>query len=155
RLAHSAERRRRAEAERGDLELRAQHARIEQESAAADLAIAESELGRIQEELAARNAVEQAGRDRLAAERDSLRATEQALQQHAELHRRLAGEQGALDAELNSLGERIAQEEAHREQLATDHQQTSERLAEAREVADTRSDEFRRGSAAAEQARLL
>src|SRR5690606_5186643 len=111
--------------------------------------------GRIEDELAARNAVEQQGRDRLGTERDRLRTTEQGLQQHAELHRRLTGEQGALDSELGSLAERIAQEEAHREQLAADHQQCSERLAEAREVADQRSDESHRGSAAAEQARLL
>jgi chromosome segregation protein len=154
RIAHAAERRQRALAERSELQQRREQARLDLDAAQADHDTATAEAERIHAELAGRSADEQAGRERVAAERELVRRTEQELQQHAETHRQLKGERTALDGELASLHERIAQEEAHRSQLSDDRRATAERLVDARAVADRESDAARHGAAAAEQARL-
>lgn len=155
RLANAAERRKRALAERSDSELRIQQARLEGADAGAEIQAAEAEHARIQGELSGRTEAERAGRDRVAAERDTVRRIEQELQQHAETHRQLAGERSALDAELASLHERIAQEDAHLAQLVADREHTRERHAEAERVAEQHVTASRHAAAAAEQARLL
>jgi chromosome segregation protein len=154
RLANAAERRQRALTERGDLELRMQQARVDQEAARSEAAVAETEFARIREELGGRTEAERVGRERVIAQRETVRQAEHALQQHAETHRQLAGERSALDAELGSLNERIAQENAHRTQLTADRQHTGEKLTEARAVADRHGDDARHAAAESEQSRL-
>jgi chromosome segregation protein len=154
RLANAAERRQRALAERSDLELRVQQARIDREASQGEAAAAESEFARIRDELGGRTEAERVGRERVIAQRESVRKAEHDLQQHAETHRQLAGERSALDAELASLNERLAQENAHHAQLIADRQVTGEKLTEARAVADRHGDEARHAAAESEQSRL-
>jgi chromosome segregation protein len=154
RLANAAERRQRAQDERHDLERRVRQAQIDLQSAAEETAVAGEEHTRIQAELAGRTEAEQAGRTRVAEQREGVRTTEHALQQHAERQRQLEGERSALDGELASLQERIAQEASHQSQLTDDRRTTGERLTEARAVADRHIDDARHASAEAEQARL-
>ncbi len=154
RIAHAAERRQRALTERADLQQRRDQARLDLESATADHQSATTEAERIGTELAGRSAVEQQGRQQVAELRARVAATEQALQQHAETQRQLEGERMALDGELASLHDRIAEAEAHRAQLSDDRRSTAERLVEARAVAEREADAARHGAAHAEQARL-
>ena len=154
RLANAAERRQRALTERSDLELRMQQARVDLEASRSEAGGAETEFARIREELGGRTEAEQVGRQRVIAQRETVRQTEQQLQQHAETHRQLAGERSALDAELASLNERLAQENAHLTQLTADRQHTGEKLTEARAVADRHADDARHAAAESEQSRL-
>ncbi len=153
RLGNAAERRQRASAERSDLEARLQQARIDLDAASSDAIIAEQELAKVREELAGRNAAEQRGREGVIAGRDAVRHAEQALQQHAETHQQLTGERSALEAELASLGERIAREEAHTAQLTRDRDEIIAGLEAARRAGAERAAESMAGAAAAEQAR--
>ncbi|MDX2206922.1 MAG: chromosome segregation protein SMC [Gemmatimonadales bacterium] len=154
RLASAAERRHRATAERSDLELRLQQARLDLGTAGEERAAAEQEHARIHEELTGRTEAERQVRERLAGQRDVVRRMEQELQQAAQQQRSLEGERTALDGELASLAERRAQEEGHLAQLTQERQATGERLTEASAVADRHADASHQGAAAAEQARL-
>ena len=154
RLQNAAQRRERAAAERGDFEVRLQQARLELDRAREEAAAAHAEHARIEGELGGRTEAEQAARQRLSAHRDVVRRMEQELQHHAQQLRSLEGERTALEGELGSLRERIAQEESHRAQLAQERQTHGERLTEATAVADRHAEAARHGAAAAEQARL-
>ena len=155
RLANAAQRRERATLERGDSEVRLQQARLELGTATEERQSAEVEHQRVQGELSGRAEAEQAVRQRLAGQRDVVRRMEQELQQAAQQLRSLEGERTALDGELASLRERVAQEEAHVAQLTQERQSTGEKLTDASNVADRHSADFRQGAAAAEQSRLL
>ncbi len=121
RLHNAAQRRGRAEQERAQSEQRAGQAEREREAADHERAASERDLAGVQQELATRTAQEQAVRERLAAERTLVRQLEEELQQHAEEHRRLEGERGALDRERGELREQLAEataEQATRAQAA-------------------------------------
>jgi chromosome segregation protein len=154
RLAHAAERRQRALGERSDLELRLQQARLDLTAAAEDGDSAEIEHGRIQAELGSRTEAETAGRERTTAQRELVRKTEHELQQHAQQQRSLEGERTALDGELASLRDRIAQEDAHRAALAQDRTATGERATDSAAIAERHVTESRHAAEQAEQARL-
>ncbi|MEP6590976.1 MAG: chromosome segregation protein SMC [Gemmatimonadota bacterium] len=155
RLQNASQRRERAAAERGDFEVRLQQARLELERAREEATAAEGEHGRIEGELGGHTEAEQAARQRLTAHREVVRRMETELQQHAQQLRSLEGERTALEGEINSLRERITQEESHRAHLAQERQTHGERLTEATAVADRHAEESRHGAAAAEQARML
>ncbi|MEO5799535.1 MAG: chromosome segregation protein SMC [Gemmatimonadales bacterium] len=154
RLQNAAQRRERAATERGDFEVRLQQARLELERAREEAGAAEAEHARIEGELGGRTEAEQAARQRLSAHRDVVRRMETELQQHAQQLRSLEGERTALEGEIASLRDRIAQEESHRGHLAQERQSHGERLTEATAVADRHAEDARHGAAAAEQARL-
>lgn len=154
RLQNAAQRRERAAAERGDFEVRLQQARLELERAREEAAAALAEHARIEGELGGRTEEEQAARQRLSGHRDVMRRMEQELQHHAQQLRSLEGERTALEGELASLRERIAQEESHRAHLAQERQTHGERLTEASAIADRHGEESRHGATLAEQARL-
>ncbi|HET9133937.1 MAG TPA: chromosome segregation protein SMC [Gemmatimonadales bacterium] len=154
RLASAALRRERAATERGDLEVRLQQARLELGSAQTEREAAQAEFERIKGELGGRADAEQSVRQRLQGQRDVVRRMEQELQQAAQAQRSLEGERTALDGELASLRDRIAQEEAHRAQLAQERKSIGERLTELTAVAERHADDTRHGAARAEQARL-
>jgi len=154
RLANTADRRRRAAEERGDLELRVQRATREHQGATEEHQAAAAEHAVVQQELSSRSAIEEDVRQRLGARREDVRRLEQGLQLAAEQLRSLEGERAALDGELASLRERIGEEEAHRAHLTEERRTTGERFTDARAAAERQGDETRQRAAAAEQSRL-
>ncbi len=114
RLANTETRRLRAGEERAQMQLRAQGAALEQQSAAGDREAAAVEHTRIREELAGRSEAEEEVRRRLGEQRQGVREREEALQRLAHAQRALEGERAALDGELASLRERVTQATAQR-----------------------------------------
>ena len=154
RLTNASDRRRRAAEERGDAEIRMQQARRELQGAVDERTAAESEFAGVERELAGRTTAEDEVRRRLAEQRDLVRRLESELQQAAEGFRSLEGERAALDGELASLRERIAEEESHRAQLRDAHRHAAERLAAATAAAEKKTTATRRTVTSAEQLRL-
>jgi chromosome segregation protein len=155
RLANASARRLRAAEERTQMEQRAGHAAIEQDSALNDRDSAAAEHERIGRELAGRADAEEAVRHRLGEQRLAVRQLEQELQEHAQTLKSLEGERTALEGELASLRERAAQADAHRSNLRLELAATERRRDNATERADALGQETRRAGAAAEHARHL
>jgi chromosome segregation protein len=155
RLSNAANRRHRAQEERAQLELRAQHAISEQEAAASDRESATGGHARIRGELAMRADAEEVVRTRLAEQRHLVREWEQELQTRAQTLRSLEGERTALEGELAGLRDRATRAAAHQESLRTELAVAEQRRALATERAGTMSQDAKRASAEAERARHL
>ena len=153
RLANTETRRLRAGEERAQMELRAQGAALEQQSAAGDREAAAVEHTRIREELAGRSEAEEEVRRRLGEQRQGVREREEALQRLAHAQRALEGERAALDGELASLRERVTQATAQRAGLLAELADAERRRDGAIERAGFLSHEAKRAAAAAEHAR--
>jgi chromosome segregation protein len=155
RLGNANARRLRAGEERAQMELRAQEAGLEQDTAAADRENASAEHQRIRAELAGRAEAEEEVRRRQAEQRALVRQREQELQTQAQTLRSLEGERAALEGELGSLRERAAQAAAHRTALQQELATAERRRDQAVERAGFLSQEARRAAAEAEHARHL
>ncbi len=153
RLTNATARRERAVEERAQMELRAQQAGVEQETATADRDAAAVEHERIREELAGRAQAEETVRQQLGAIRPVVRQREQELQTQVHRLRSLEGERTALENELASLREREAQASAHRTNLQNELSNAERRRDHAVERAGFLSHEARRAAAEAEHAR--
>jgi chromosome segregation protein len=155
RLANATARRLRAQEERSQMELRAQLALVERDTAAADREAAAVEHERIRAELAGRAAAEEDVRRRLGEQRAQVRQWEQELQAHAQTLRSLEGERTALEGELASLRERAAGATAHRTSLQGELAGAERGRDHAVERAAFMSHEAKRAAAEAEHARHL
>ena len=155
RVANATARRLRAQEERGQMELRAQQASAERDTAASDRDAAAVEHERIREELAGRAQAEDEVRRRLGEQRAQVRQWEQELQTHAQTLRSLEGERGALEGELASLRERAAGASAHRAHLQGELSGAERRRDQAVERAGYLSHESKRAASEAEHARHL
>ena len=153
RLSGAAARRLRAEEERGQLEVRTQHARLEGEAADTERAEAEREYQHVQLELATRTLTEEAVRQRLAAQRDAVRKLEQDLQSQAQALRSLEGERTALEGELASLRERGEIAAAHLQALRSELGQAELKAQNGAELAEVRGRELQQAAATAERTR--
>ncbi len=153
RLANTETRRLRAGEERAQMQLRAQGAALEQQSAAGDREAAAVEHTRIREELAGRSEAEEEVRRRLGEQRQGVREREEALQRLAHAQRALEGERAALDGELASLRERVTQATTQRAGLLAELADAERRRDGAIERAGFLSHEAKRAAAAAEHAR--
>ena len=155
RLANTTARRHRAEEERRQMELRAQQALVERESATHDRDAAGVEHDRIRAELSGRAEAEEDVRRRLAEQRAQVRQWEQALQTQAQTLRSLEGERAALEGELAALRERAGGATAHRAHLQGELAGAERRRDHAVERAGFLSHESKRAAAAADHARHL
>jgi len=155
RLANATTRRLRAQEEREQMELRAQHALGERDGAAGDRDAAALEHDRIRTELAGRAEAEEAVRRRLGEQRARVRQWEQELQVQAQTLRSLEGERAALEGELASLRERAAGAEAHRTGLQGELSAAERRRDHAVERAGFLTNEANRAGAEVERARHL
>ncbi len=153
RLANATARRLRAADERTQTDLRAQQARMEQDSASADRENAAVEHERIRAELAGRAEAEEEVRRRLGDQRNLVRRLEQELQLQAQNLRSLEGERAALEGDLGSLRERAGQAAAHRTALAQELGAAERRRDQAVERAGFLSHEAKRFAGEAEHAR--
>ncbi len=155
RLANATSRQTRATEERAQMELRAAQAAAEREAAATERAGAETEHARILSEVANRTQEEEAGRQRLVDRRAAVRRLEQDLQTQAQTLRSLEGERTALEGELASLRERVAQASAHSHGLKVELGVAERRRDHAVEQSAYRSHETKRAAADTEHARHL
>ena len=155
RLAHARARRDRDEEERHQVEVRTQQAAVERDQAAADRALAEAEHGQIQENLHNRAQIEEEVRHRLVSHRDEVRRLEEAVHAQAQALRALEGERTALDGDLATLRENLAQQQAHCAGLAQDHAEAGTRAAGAEQEAAGRAQETLQATAAADRTRHL
>ncbi len=155
RLANATTRRHRAQEEREQMLLRAQHALGEKDGAAGDRDAAAVEHARIRSELAGRAQAEEDVRRRLGEQRALVRQWEQELQAQAQTLRSLEGERAALEGELASLRERAAGAEAHRADLRGELSAAERRRDHAVERAGFLSHEANRAAAEVEHARHL
>ncbi len=153
RLANATARRLRAGEERGQMEQRAQHALLEQETASGDRAAAAVEHERIRGELAGRAEAEEDVRRRLGEQRGLVRQREQELQLKAQTLRSLEGERAALEGELGSLRERAAQAGAQRATLQEELASAERRRDHAVERGGFLSHEAKRAAGDVEHAR--
>ena len=155
RLTNANARRTRAAEERSQMGLRAQHALIEQESAAGDRNAAAVEHERIRAELVGRAEAEDDVRRRLAEKREQVRQREQDLHQETQTLRALEGERAALESELGSLRERATQAATHQSALQQELAGAERRRDQAVERAGFLSRESKRAAGEAERARIL
>ena len=155
RLVNATTRRLKAQEERTQAELRGQLAGGERDSASADRTAALAEHARIETEVAGRTGEEEAGRERLVQQRGVVRQREEELQTRAQTLRSLEGERTALEGELASLRERVAQAAAHSGGLKSELAVAERRRDHATEQASFRGHEARRAAGDAEQARHL
>jgi chromosome segregation protein len=153
RLTNAGVRRQRAQEERTQMEIRAQVASSERDSAMADRDAAAIEHERIGGELAGRAEAEEDVRRRLGDERAKVRQWEQELQGLAQTLRSLEGERTALEGELASLRERAEGAAAHWAGLQTELADAERRRDHAVERAGFLSHEAKRAAADAERAR--
>src|SRR5580765_1920460 len=137
------------------MELRAQLALVERDTAAADREAAAVEHERIRAELAGRAEAEEDVRRRLGEQRAQVRQWEQQLQTHAQTLRSLEGERTALEGELASLRERAAGATAHRATLQGELAGAERGRDHAVERAAFLGHEAKRAAAEAEHARHL
>ncbi|MGE0439401.1 MAG: chromosome segregation protein SMC [Gemmatimonadales bacterium] len=155
RLAHTRARRQRDEEERQQVEVRTQQASLERDQADADRTEAEAEHQRIHETLAARATVEEAVRQRLSTHRDEVRQLEQALHAQTQSLRTLEGERLALEGDLASQRESLAQQQAHVAGLAQDFSEVETRAQTAEQEALDRNRDTLMATAASDRARHL
>ena len=155
RLSNAAARRHRAQEERTQMELRAQHASSEREAAAADLEAAAGGHERIRGELASRAESEEGVRRRLGEQRQMVRHWEQELQTLAQTLRSLEGERAALEGELAALRDRAGQASAHRAALQDELAAAEQRRDQTMERAAFLGQESKRSAADADRARHL
>ena len=155
RLAHARARRERDEEERQQVELRTRQAGLERDQAVADRTLAENEHLQIQENLANRALVEDEVRLRLSSHRDEVRRLEEAGHAQAQSLRALEGERSALERDLASLREALAQQQAHCAGLAQDYAETETRAQTAEQDARDRGHDTLAATAAADRARHL
>ena len=155
RLANAAARKLRASEERGQMESRRLQASREEEAARLEHETAERERARAQAELAARSQAELEVRTRLAEQRLLVRQLEESLQREVQRLRSLEGERHSLESDLATLREQSAAADTRQAAAHEDLVATTERQAEASEVADRRLAEGRRLAGEAEQARHL
>jgi len=153
RLGTATARRLKALEERTQTELRAGLAEGERDAAAADRAAAEAEHARINVEVATRTADEESGRQRLVEQRAAVRQREEELQSRAQAIRSFEGERTALEGELASLRDRLAQAAAHREGLQSELEVAQRRRDHAIEQAAFRNHETRRAAGETDHAR--
>ncbi|MSR01736.1 MAG: chromosome segregation protein SMC [Gemmatimonadetes bacterium] len=153
RMAHARARRDRDEEERQQVEVRTEQAAVERDQAAADRALAETEHGQIQEHLVSRAQVEEEVRHRLISHRDDVRRLEEAVHARAQALRALEGERTALDRDLATLRDNLAQQQAHCAGLAQDFVAAETRAAAAEQEAATQVHETLQATAAADRAR--
>ncbi len=153
RLAHARARRDRDEEERQQVAARTHQAAIERDQAAGDRSLAETEHGQIQENLQSRAQVEEEVRSRLITHRDEVRRLEEAVHAQAQNLRALEGERTALDGDLATLRENLAQQEAHCAGLAQDFADVEGRTQRADQEAAARAQETLAATAAADRAR--
>ena len=155
RLTHARARRERDEEERQQVELRTQQAALERDQAADDLALAQNEHLQIHENLADRARIEEEVRLRLSSHRDEVRRLEEAGHAQAQSLRALEGERTALEGDLASLREALAQQQAHCAGLAQDYAEAEARAHTAERDALDRNHDTIAATAAADRARHL
>jgi chromosome segregation protein len=155
RLAHATSRRERDEEERQLLEVRTAQAATEREQAQAEHDEAQGEHAFIQEQLQERARIEEEVRARLQAHRDEVRRLEEELHAQAQTLRALEGERLALDGELASLRETLAQQQVHCAGLGQDYAEVEDRGRVAEQEASDRGHDTLIATAAADRARHL
>lgn len=155
RLTHARARRDRDEEERQQVEVRTQQAALERDQAAADRTLAENEHLQIQENLVNRAQVEEEVRLRLSGHREEVRRLEEAVHAQAQSLRALEGERSALEGDLSSLREALAQQQAHCAGLAQDYAEAETRAQAAEQDALNRSHDTIAATTAADRARHL
>jgi chromosome segregation protein len=155
RLAHATARRRRDEEERQQVELRTSQAVDEREAAQAERAEAEAEHARIQEQLRERAEAEDAVRQRLQTHREEVRRLEEAVQAEVQKLRGLEGERSALEGELASLREALAQQQTHCAAVERDYADAEARGQHLEQEAQQRAHDTLVATAASDRARHL
>jgi chromosome segregation protein len=153
RLQHAAERRTRAQAERGAAAERAAAAEREREAAATERRAAAEARQSVQGELDLRTQSEAEARRRLAEARGAVRALEEQLQGEAERLRALAGERSALERDVAELRQRAAEAERARAVRRAEREAAEARRHEAERLTQQRSEENRAADTELERAR--
>ncbi|MEO8453427.1 MAG: AAA family ATPase, partial [Gemmatimonadota bacterium] len=155
RLANAEARRARDEEERQQVALRTEHAAQERDTAQAERAEADAEHTGIQDELRQRAGAEDQVRQRREEHRDQVRKLEEALHSRTQQLRSLEGERLALEGELASLREAVAQQDARFAELGNDLSSAEERAQGFEREAMERGRDTLVATAAAERARHL
>ena len=122
RLKNATDRKERALEELSQADARASQAMRERDAAAQERKAAAEARQSVQTELDLRASDENQARDRLTGQRDAVRKLESSLQEQAETLRALAGEQDALERDLEVLRSQSNDAEQRREEAARAHQ---------------------------------
>jgi chromosome segregation protein len=153
RLQHAAERRTRAQAERGTAVERASAAERARDAAAAERRAAGEARQSVQGELDLRTQSEETARQRLGEARGAVRALEESLQAEAERLRALAGEGSALERDLAELRHRAAEAERARAVRRAEREAAETRQRDAERLTQRRGEESRAAETELERAR--